>query len=188
MECFMLEIKPHLTPQRCVPRPLLWGHICHGFYLNVLILYQKYKIERVNFMVSNRENGLLYGELAEGMGPWWWGGVLGLWPGTWGEGPWELALDSPHLFHSRRGFKRFPTRSTGFPGCVCVLVGQACPTLCDPMACSPPGSSVHGMLQARTLEWVAMLSSRGPSQPRDWTSISCMAGGFFTIWATREAP
>ena len=70
MECFMLEIKPHLTPQRCVPRPLLWGHICHGFYLNVLILYQKYKIERVNFMVSNRENGLLYGELAEGMGPW----------------------------------------------------------------------------------------------------------------------
>lgn len=65
----MLEIKPHLTPQRCVPRPLLWGHICHGFYLNVLILYQKYKIERVNFMVSNRENGLLYGELAEGWGP-----------------------------------------------------------------------------------------------------------------------
>ena len=44
---------------------------------------------------------------------------------------------------------------------------QSCPTLCDPVDCSPPGSSVHGILQARKLEWVAMLSSRGSSQPRD---------------------
>ena len=44
---------------------------------------------------------------------------------------------------------------------------QLCPTLCDPMDCSPPGSSVHGILQARTLEWVAISSSRGSSQPRD---------------------
>ena len=49
---------------------------------------------------------------------------------------------------------------------------QSCPTLCDPMDCSPPGSSVHGLLQARILEWVAMPSSRGPSQPSDRTSVS----------------
>ena len=49
---------------------------------------------------------------------------------------------------------------------------QSCPTLCDPMDCSPPVSSVHGILQARILEWVAMPSSRGSSQPRDRTRIS----------------
>ena len=50
---------------------------------------------------------------------------------------------------------------------VCVLVTQLCPTLCDPMNHSPPGFSVHGILQARILEWIAILSSRGSSQPRD---------------------
>ena len=53
-----------------------------------------------------------------------------------------------------------------------VLVAQSCPTLCDPMDCSPPNSSVHGILQARILEWVAMPSSRGSSRPRDRTHIS----------------
>ena len=53
---------------------------------------------------------------------------------------------------------------------------QPCPALCDPMDCSPPGSSVHGILQVRTLEWVAMLSSRGSSQPRDRTRVSCIGG------------
>ena len=48
---------------------------------------------------------------------------------------------------------------------MCVLVAQSCPTLCDPVDCSPPGSSVHGILQARILEWVAILFSRGSSQP-----------------------
>ena len=52
--------------------------------------------------------------------------------------------------------------------------------------CSPPGSSVHGILQVRILEWVAIPSSRGSSQPRDRTQVSCTVGGFFTIWATRE--
>ena len=66
-------------------------------------------------------------------------------------------------------------------------VAQSCLTLCNPLDCSPPGSSVHGMLQARILEWVAMPSSRGSSQPRDWTQVSCIAGRFFTIWMTREA-
>ena len=68
-----------------------------------------------------------------------------------------------------------------------VLVTQSCPTLSDPMNCSPPGSSVSGILQARILEWVAIPFSRGSSQPRDWTWVSCIAGRFFTIWATREA-
>jgi len=51
---------------------------------------------------------------------------------------------------------------------------QSCPTLCDLMDCSPPGSSVHGILQARVLEWVAMPSSRGSSRPRDRTHVSCL--------------
>ena len=58
---------------------------------------------------------------------------------------------------------------------------------CDPMDRRLPGSSVHGILQARILEWVAMPSSRGSSQPRDWNQVSHIAGRFFTIWATREA-
>ena len=68
-----------------------------------------------------------------------------------------------------------------------MLVVQLCPTLCNPMDCSPPGSSVYGILQARILEWVAIFSSRGSSWPRDQTQVSCIAGKFLTIWVTREA-
>ena len=50
---------------------------------------------------------------------------------------------------------------------------QSCPALCNPMDCSPPDSSVHRILQARTLEWDTMPSSRGSSWPRDWTHVSC---------------
>ena len=57
---------------------------------------------------------------------------------------------------------------------------------CKPMVCSPPGSSVHGILQVRILEWVAISFSRGPSQPRDQTQVSWIADGFFIDWATRE--
>ena len=64
----------------------------------------------------------------------------------------------------------------------CVKVAQSCLTLCDPM-----DYTVHGILQARILQWVAV-SSRGSSQTRDWTQVSCTAGRFFTSWATREAP
>ena len=64
----------------------------------------------------------------------------------------------------------------------CALITQSCPTLCDPMDCSPPGSSVHGLLQARILGWVAIPSSRASSWPRDWTWVSCIGGRFFTIW------
>ena len=56
------------------------------------------------------------------------------------------------------------------------------------MDCSPPGSSVHGILQARILEWVAISFSRRPSWSRDQTQVSCIAGRFFSIWGTREAP
>ena len=55
-----------------------------------------------------------------------------------------------------------------------------CLTLCDPMDCSLPGSSVHGILQAKILEWGAVPFSRGSSQPRNQTRVSCIAGGFFT--------
>ena len=72
--------------------------------------------------------------------------------------------------------------------CVCVCeVAQSCLTLCDPVDCSLPGSSVHGILQARILEWVAIAFSRGSSQPRDRTRVSCFAGRRFILWATREA-
>ena len=67
-----------------------------------------------------------------------------------------------------------------------VLPAQSCPTLCDPMNCSPPGSSVQGILQARIMEWVATAFSRGSSRPRDQIQVSHTAGRFFTIWATRE--
>ena len=66
---------------------------------------------------------------------------------------------------------------------LCAQSPQTCPALCDPVDCSLPGSSVHGILQIRILEWVAMPSSRGSSQPGEWTCISyifCIRGRFFT--------
>ena len=63
-----------------------------------------------------------------------------------------------------------------------MKVAQSCPTLCDPM-----DYTVHGILQARILEWVAFPFFRGSSQPRDPSQVSHIAGGFFTSWATREA-
>ena len=64
---------------------------------------------------------------------------------------------------------------------------RSCLTLCDPMGCNQPGFSVHGILQARILEWVSMPSSRGSSQPRGRFQVSCIADRLFTTWATREA-
>ena len=64
---------------------------------------------------------------------------------------------------------------------------SVCLTLCNPMGCSLPDSSVHGILQERILEWVAILFSRGYSQLRGGSQVSHIAGGFFSIWATREA-
>ena len=59
--------------------------------------------------------------------------------------------------------------------CICAQLHQPCLTLWHPMGCSPPGSSAHGIAQARILEWVAISSSRGSSQPRDQTHISCIS-------------
>ena len=103
-----------------------------------------------------------------------------------------------HFSHSRgfivvsyHGFVFIP-QITNEIACVVCLVAQLCPTLCDPMDCNPPGFSVHGILQARILEWVAISRGFSPprasSRPRDWTQVSCIAGGFFTSWATMGAP
>ena len=71
--------------------------------------------------------------------------------------------------------------------CLLVKATQSCPTLCDPMDYNLPGSSVHGILQARMMEWVTIPFSMGSSWPRDQTQVSCAAGRFLTVWATREA-
>ena len=75
--------------------------------------------------------------------------------------------------------------------CVHAQLLQLCPTLCNPTDRSPPGSSVHGILQVRMLEWLAMPSSRESSPPRDWTRVSCLsctAGGFFTTEPLGKPP
>ena len=67
-----------------------------------------------------------------------------------------------------------PMLTTPIFFCVCMLSRFSRVRLCDPMDCSPPGSSVHGILQARILEWVAISSSRGSSRPRNQTHVSCI--------------
>ena len=60
-------------------------------------------------------------------------------------------------------------------------------SIVTPVDCSLPGCSVHGLLQAKILEWIAMPSSRGSFRPRDWSWVFCIAARFFTVWATRES-
>ena len=75
-----------------------------------------------------------------------------------------------------------------FAICLCfVLITQLCPTLWNLMDCNPSGSSVHGTLQAKILEWVATPFSSGSSWPRDGALVSCIAGGFFTNWAELQS-
>ena len=72
---------------------------------------------------------------------------------------------------------------------IACLVAKSCPTLWDLTTCSPPGSSVHGIFQARKLEWVAISSSRGSSRPKDWTHVSCVSCTGRRIlyhWATSQ--
>ena len=98
-------------------------------------------------------------------------------------------IHTPHTSTSHL----FPMGCT-YPHTICIphtypmpkLLSHVC--LCDPMDCSQPGSSVHEILQASMLEWVAIPFSRVSSQLRDQTQISYITGGFFTIWTTREAP
>ena len=72
--------------------------------------------------------------------------------------------------------------------CVCVCLCVPCPTLCSPIGCSPPGSSVQRIFQARILEWVAISSSMGSSQHRDQTWVSCIGSRFFYHWVAYKAP
>ena len=71
--------------------------------------------------------------------------------------------------------------------CCCCLVAELCPTLCDPVACSLPGSSVHGISQAGILEWVAVPFFMGSSWPRSWTSVPCIGRRILYHWVTWEA-
>ena len=97
---------------------------------------------------------------------------------------WFLSLKYFYL-HGNKFFKV----KLVFCVCVCVCeVAQLCLTLCDPMVYSLPGSSVHGILQARVLDWVAISFSRGSSRPMDQAQVSCLASRRFTVWATREGP
>ena len=70
--------------------------------------------------------------------------------------------------------------------CMCAQSVQSCPTLCNPIDCSQPGPSAHGIFQAITVKWVAMPSSRGSSKPRGRTQVSCTASRFITVWATER--
>ena len=81
---------------------------------------------------------------------------------------------------------RLFTTSASWEALLCVSVTLLCPTLCNPMACGLLGSSVHGILQPRILEWIAMPFSRGSFWPRDRTQVCYTAGGFFTRWAPGE--
>ena len=98
----------------------------------------------------------------------------------------EDPLEEGTATHSSILARRIPVDrgAWGITVHVLCLVSQSCPTLCnlmDPMDYSPPGSSVHGILQARILEWVAMPSTRGSSQARDQAQVSCIGGVFFTV-------
>ena len=83
-----------------------------------------------------------------------------------------LPLTIPHLPTRRR---QVVTAASRLPSkCMhACSAAKPCPTLCNPMGCSPPGSPVHGIFQARILEWVAISSSRESSQPKDQTHVSC---------------
>ena len=98
------------------------------------------------------------------------------------------------LIHTRVKIHQLFCISVTCPSCRNVilqwseaLVAQSCPTPCDPMDCSPPGFSVHGVFQARILEWVAVYFSGGSSLPRDQTHVSCLSRWTPYLWASREA-
>ena len=112
----------------------------------------------------------------------------GNWILFWMAGPCSVNLSSNFLLMDGIVFALEKSDKHYLSQVIKVLVSQSCLTLCDPMDSSSPGSSVHGILQARILEWVAIPFSRGSSWPRDQTLVSCIPGRFFTIWATRETP
>ena len=110
------------------------------------------------------------------------------WKIPWTKEPGQLQFIGSHRVRHQWSdtCAAFKTRNNDKRGStVKVLVAQLCPTLCDPMDYNPPGSWVHGIFQARIPEWVAIPFSSRPSQPRDRTWVSHIAGRFFTVWATR---
>ena len=100
---------------------------------------------------------------------WQWGCVI----------PWERTLT--------RCFPASHSVPRAFSTCFTCMHAQSCPTLCDLMNYSPPGSSVHGILQARILEWGTISFFRGSSSPRDWTHVSCIGRWILYHWVTWEA-
>ena len=106
--------------------------------------------------------------------PWWRAAM----PGVYCICIWEAHLTYFYLLSRLLTF--FPL----IPANQSVLVVQSSLTVCEPIGCSLSGSSVHGILQARVLGWVATPFSRVYSWPRDWTRVCCIAGRFFTVWAT----
>ena len=114
-----------------------------------------------------------------------------LWHGIWDDSFHNCLTASPYsvnvipslIIDYINYLSYFPTKITT----VHAKLLQSCPTPCDLMNHSLPGSSVHRILQERILEWVVMPSARGSSQSRDGTQVFHIAGGFFPIWATRQA-
>ena len=97
----------------------------------------------------------------------------------------RTTLQTNFFFSFFRSAHEALTYQTFSPFCVVLyLVTQLCPTLWEPMDCSPATASVHGIFQARTLGWVAMPSCRESSQPRDQTQVSSIAGRLFTVWSS----
>ena len=131
---------------------------------------------------------------------WWWTGrpgVLQFMGSQWVGHDWvtELNWRSQAFLHDTKGRGSY-TRCiipTFPPAFLCIAKQSKVKSLSrvrlfvTPWTCSPPGSSIHGILQARILEWVAMSFSRGSFQPRDRTWVSCITGRCFTVWTTREA-
>ena len=91
----------------------------------------------------------------------------------------------PEILHIFFWFRSTWSRHVSL--CCCFLVTKLRPTLLNPMDCSPPASSVHGICRARIPEWAAISFSRGSFWPRDWTHVSCIGRWNLYCWATREA-
>ena len=103
------------------------------------------------------------------------------------------ALSKEGMFEQRSKWSKDTFSLVDWPSllfsyCYCYLVTKLCPTLCDPMDCSPPSSTAHRISQARILEWVAISFSRGSFLPRNQTHISCIERQILYRWAHQETP
>ena len=94
----------------------------------------------------------------------------------------DHVTDTNQVSANLRGLKSY---QVSFLNTMVKVKVKSCPTLCNPMGCSLPGSSVHGIFQAIVLEWIAISFSRGSSQPRDRTWVPPIVDRRFTVWATR---